>query len=544
MINSTGGLFMKNYLRITAVLLMLVLCANLCACSKTVKDATVRLPLTQEPHTLDPQIATTESEKLVIANCFEGLVKANADGKIVPAAAEQVSVSSDGLTYLFTLRRDAKWHINSNHEDLLGKGYETALDLNVTSVDFAFGLQHALDPNTKAPAAGKLSMIKNAAAVNQGKKPLQELGVKALDRYRLEITLEYPSASFLQALTEPIAMPCHRLFFEATKGRYGLNAACMLCNGPFYLSRWYEGDSIVLRRNPDNGHFSAKVYQVNLPFAVSDDVLVKNLSNGTYCSAPVRPEQAEELKKEGVTVQTVENGLLALFFNCADPLIKNASLRFALAKATDFSALGFTEQPKGIVPPSCTVSGRSFTEISPAVGRLAYDEKKAAEYFKKVSGDEEISLSVLCPEEYEHGVRAVMQSWQKVFGLSFAVQVEVLEAEALRARFESGDYQCIITAVETAAQTPLDFLEEFMAADYGRFASKKMNTLLDNVRRAAGDKQLVEAVTAAQAYLIQNAVVCPLQYTASYRAIAEKAQGLIVNHSGKTVLMAEMEMLK
>ncbi len=535
---------MKRFLRITAILLLLITCADLCACSKTVKDATVRLPLPQEPHTLDPQIVTTDSESCVVANCFEGLMKEDASGKIVPAAAEQVSVSSDGLTYLFTLRRDAKWHINTNHRELLGEGYETAFDLNVTSADFLFGLHHALDPNTQAPAANKLYMIKNAAAVNQGKKPLQELGVKALDRYRLEITLEYPSAGFLQALTEPVAMPCHRLFFEATKGRYGLNAACMLCNGPFYLSRWYEGDSIVLRRNPDNRHFSAKVYQVNLPFSVSNETLGKNLSNGTYCSALVRSDQAAELEKEGVTVQTVENGLLALFFNCADPLTKSASLRFALVKATDFSALGFAEQPKGLVPPSCRINGRSFNAIAPAVGRLAYDEQKAAEYFKKVGGNDGLSLNVLCPEEYENGVRAVMQNWQKVFGLSFAVQVEALGEEELRARLESGDYQCVITAVETAAETPLGFLEEFQANNYCRFTSQKMNELLEAVRRAADDQQQAEAVMQAQAYLIQNAVVCPLQYTACYRVIAQKAQGLIVNHSGRTVLMAEMEILK
>ena len=535
---------MKKTIRFTAILLILLLGVNLCACSGAEKDAIVRLPLTEEPHTLDPQIVTAASETCVVANCFEGLVKADASGEIVPAAAEKISVSDDGLTYLFTLRQDAKWHINTNHEDLFGKDYETAIDLNVISTDFAFGLQHALDPATKAPAARTLYMIKNAAAVNQGKKPMKDLGIKALDRYHLQITLEYPSASFLQALTEPIAMPCNRAFFEATKGRYGLNASCMLCNGPFYLSRWYPGDSIVLRRNPDNGHFSAKVYQVNMLFSVQEDTLTKNLENGVYCSSFVKPDQVKELESKGVTVKTIQNGLLALFFNCSDELTKNASLRFALVKATDFSDFGFVSQVKGLVPPSCMVGTRSFVEISPGIGRLAHDEKKAAEYFKKAGGKNGVSLSILCPEEYENGVRAVIQNWQKVFGISFAVQVEALPDEELQTRFESGDYQCIVTSVQTNAQTPLDFLEEFQAKNYCRISPKKMNELLDAVRRAASDKQMVEAATAAQAYLIQNAVVCPLQYTGCYRAVAEKAQGLYDSHSGQTVWLAEMEMLK
>ncbi len=536
---------MKQFIRITAALLAALLCVgSLCACSRAEKDATVRLPLAEEPHTLDPQIATSDSERCVVANCFEGLMKATADGEIVPAAAEKVSVSSDGLNYLFTLKRDARWHINTNHEDLLGKNYETALDLNVISTDFAFGLQHALDPATKAPDARKLYMIKNAEAVNQGKKSMKELGVKALDRYRLQITLEYPSASFLQALTEPIAMPGNHAFFEATRGRYGLNASCMLCNGPFYLSRWYPEDSIVLRRNPDNWHFSAKVYQVNMPFAVEEDTLTKNLINGLYCSAFVQPGQVEELESRGVKVETVQNGLLALFFNCGDELTKQSSLRFALVKATNFSAFGFETQIKGLVPPSCMVGARSFVEVSPGIGRLAYDEKKAISFFKKAGGDKGLSLSVLCPEEYENGVRAVIQNWQKVFGISFAVQVEALPAEELQERFEKGEYQCVVTSVQTGRQTPLDFLEDFQKKDYCRYAPKKMNELLDAVRRAGSEKQLVEAVTQAQAFLIQNAVVCPLQYTASYRAVAEKTQGIYFSHSGQTVMLPEMEMLK
>ena len=110
---------MKQFIRITAALLAALLCVgSLCACSRAEKDATVRLPLAEEPHTLDPQIATSDSERCVVANCFEGMMKATADGEIVPAAAEKVSVSSDGLNYLFTLKRDARWHINTNHEDL------------------------------------------------------------------------------------------------------------------------------------------------------------------------------------------------------------------------------------------------------------------------------------------------------------------------------------------------------------------------------------------------------------------------------------------
>ena len=127
---------------ICCVLTLITVCGTFSACSKTVKDAELRCPLAVEPASVDPQIACDSESMTIAANCYEGLMKTDSDGRIVLAAAKAVA-SSDGMTYIFRLHEDKKWHINSNHEALFGENWENAIDLRVTAQDFVFGLRRA-----------------------------------------------------------------------------------------------------------------------------------------------------------------------------------------------------------------------------------------------------------------------------------------------------------------------------------------------------------------------------------------------------------------
>ena len=132
---------------------------------------------------LDPQQATDGTSFEVIADYTDGLMQMDADGKSVPAIAESYDVSTDGLTYTFHLRKDAKW---SNGDP-------------VTAADFVFGWQRAVDPSVASEYAYMLSdigQVKNAAEIIAGKKDKAELGVKAVDDTTLEVDLVAPVSYF------------------------------------------------------------------------------------------------------------------------------------------------------------------------------------------------------------------------------------------------------------------------------------------------------------------------------------------------------------
>lgn len=134
------------------VLSAVLLLPALAGCSKkTGAEKDLAYPIDGEPVCLDPQIAADETAKLVTGNCFEGLVRLDESGAIVPGAAQRWDVSADGRTYTFHLREGMKWHIADSDEleELLGKG--KTIDTTLNAEDFAFGLKRALLPETAWP---------------------------------------------------------------------------------------------------------------------------------------------------------------------------------------------------------------------------------------------------------------------------------------------------------------------------------------------------------------------------------------------------------
>ena len=136
---------------------------------------------------LDPQTTEDGTSFEVIADYMDGLMQMDKNGEPVPAIAESYEESSDGLTWTFHLRKDAKW---SNGTP-------------VTAKDFVFAWQRAVDPDTAAIYSYMLSdigQIKNAADIIDGKKDKSELGVTAKDDYTLVVTLNAPVSYFLNLM--------------------------------------------------------------------------------------------------------------------------------------------------------------------------------------------------------------------------------------------------------------------------------------------------------------------------------------------------------
>lgn len=544
---------MKRYIYRFSALAAAVIIACTCftGCSDTVKDAEIRMPLSAEPTTLDPQIAETAESRTVVANCFEGLMKLDSSGNAVPAAANSVSTSADGLVYEFKLHQDKKWHINSNHEALFGENWETAIDLRVTAADFVFGLQRALLPETKAPDAQRLYMIKNAEKVHKGELGASQLGVEAVDEFTVRITLETASSEFLPMLAEPIAMPCKQVFFEATGGRHGLGAAYVLCNGSFYLSRWYKGTSIILRRNTDNPQAQAKIYSVTYAFTQDSEIILENLTDGVYAAAPVSAAQISTLKSNGCTVTEYKNTVWGLAFNCADSVARSTKLRLALIKATNFDEIRslageeMSATATGIIPPSCMLDGVSYADNTAAIALPSYDEAAAKTYFSEYSDGSLCEITVLCTQQYETAIRRIIQNWQQLFGINLSAKVEVLEAAELEQRVQSGNYQCALTAISTQAQRPTEFLADFAnSGNICRLSSSNYNKLMAQLRTASGQSSIIEGCTKAQQFIVQNGIFCPLFYQSSYCATSKKAQNVVFSHSGSIIKLNEAEILK
>ena len=140
-----------------------------------------------EPETLDPAKSTGVPEAIIELNCFEGLTRMDENNVPQPAIAESWTISKDGKTYVFKLRK-TKW---SNGDPL-------------TAHDVEWSWKRALAPETASEYATQLWYIKNGQAYNEGAlKDASKVGVKALDDYTLEVVLENPTTYFLQLCNFP-----------------------------------------------------------------------------------------------------------------------------------------------------------------------------------------------------------------------------------------------------------------------------------------------------------------------------------------------------
>ena len=526
-------------------MLIIVTCFYGCGEIKGAEE-TIILPIDKDPEYLDPQIISYVGSKNIIANCFEGLVALDEEGKIVPAVAKSWEVSPDGLKYTFKLREDAKWRVSTSSGNLLGENYKETFDTTVTAYDFEFAIQRAVKPETKSPGAVYLYSIKNAKSISEGKTKLSKLGVKAKDRFTLEIILERADPDFLYTLLESACMPCNEEFFNATRGRYGLSVKYLIYNGPFYINNWADDASVTLRKS-DTYYGKDSVMPRSLYFSINNEqnTRLKKLQDDVYTIAPLTLKQANEFtQKKKNQVKAFNSSCLSLVFNCEDTALKNVNIRRAIVSSMDLSvlknALGEITA-KGIVPSSHRIGTLFYREFSRSIE--PYSNPKPQELFLKgldAIDENDIEVTVLCSKDNEATVRSLMQSWQSTLGIAFGVFVEAVDEYELKARVESGEYQIALCDTVYEGNTAFSAVHRFTSShkdNIANYASEKYDELVSDIKLASGIDNTESATRKAEQYLIKSAVIVPLYDNQIYYGLDKGVSGVIFSLSGDVLYL-------
>ena len=181
---------------------------------------------------------------------FLGLTNINNEtAEIEPELAESWTVSDDGTVWTFTLRQDAMWSDGNP----------------VTAKDIEYSAKRAVMPETASPYAYVLYTIKNAAAINQTVIPtdtydIDSLGVKALDDYTVEFTLEAPAPYFESISSMWTLRPVPSWAIEQF-GAAWTEPENIVVNGPYRLVEWRPGEKLIYEKNP--GYFKADEVQID-----------------------------------------------------------------------------------------------------------------------------------------------------------------------------------------------------------------------------------------------------------------------------------------
>lgn len=213
----------------------------------------ISIVIAQEPPQLDSTRATDTTSGMILGHVMEGLLRYDVNNRLAPGVAERWELRRDGAT--FWLREDARWSD--------GKP--------VTAHDFEFAWQTAVDPRTASRYAFIFYVLKNAAAINRGELPREDLGVEAVSDRVLEVTYEQPVSYFDKLVAFPTFYPVRGDFHRARGGNYGANAEDLLYNGPFRIESWVHGASLRLVKNEQYWRRDEiRLDAINVPFITPD----------------------------------------------------------------------------------------------------------------------------------------------------------------------------------------------------------------------------------------------------------------------------------
>ena len=262
----------------------------LSACGQSNTDtSTYSSTFSANPTTFNYLLDYYADNTAVITNLVDGLLENDSYGNLVPALAEDWSVSSDGLTYTYKLRKDAKWYTADGEE------YAP-----VKAQDFVTGIKYAADNKGQA-----MDLIQNSIKglndyVTGATNDFTTVGVKALDDYTVEYTLTRPEPYWNSKTTNSILFPVNEEFLKSKDKDFGtLTPDSILYNGPYLLKDFTSKSSIEYVKNPHYyDHDKVTIEKVKLAYFDGSDqeMTIRNFESGAYSIAGVYPNSSNYAK--------------------------------------------------------------------------------------------------------------------------------------------------------------------------------------------------------------------------------------------------------
>lgn len=446
---------------------------------------TLNMRNTMEPTSLNTLLATYAYDFTPINAMIECLYRDDENDVPQPAGAETVDISDDKLVYTFHLREDATW---SNGDP-------------VVATDYEFAWQQALNPEVASDYAYMLYFIHNAEPYFNGEVEWSEVGVKVIDDYTLEVTLDNPLPYATDLFAFPTLAPINQKFYEEVGAdKYATDAEYFCCNGMYELTEWSHNSQIVFQKREDYWNADAVgpdeiVYkiitdsQAGLNSYLSREIDYTDLDSGEVV------QQAEAAGFE-VGVKPARSSYY-LIVNTEDEFMSNQNLRLALAYSIDKQALVDTvyqndNQPMtSFTPPAIMgANDSSFQEALVEERGEMYpgsgDLEKAQEYLQAALEElgctvDELNLSIDYADDSlrRNCATFLQEQWRQNLGIE-NITVNSMQTKQVSANRQSGDYCMSLGGWSPDYNDAINFLDLWVT-DGGNNDSFWSNEEYDNL---------------------------------------------------------------
>ncbi|EOP56126.1 peptide ABC transporter substrate-binding protein [Bacillus nitratireducens] len=490
------------------------------------KKQVLNVTVSEEIPSLDTTKTMDGTSAHVMQNIFEGLYVLDDQDNPTPAIAKSFERSEDGKKYTFDLRKNAKW---SNGD-------------SVTANDFMFAWRKAVSAETVSQYAYMLFYIKNAKEINRGTMPLDELGVKVINDYKLEVELEQPIPYFLQLLALPIYLPQHESFLKEQGGNYGLEPNNLIYNGPFVLETWKHEQEFQLKKNATYwDEKKVKLDEINFQI-VKDTMTVVNLYEaGDLDRVPINSQFVDKYKGSKELHTSSDPGIAMLRFNEKNKALANKKVRQSISLALnkdDFVAhfINNGAKPASGLVPAGHINEETGKDFRKENGDLSpYDlqnAKKIWEEAKKELGVDEVKLEFLT---YEQDNAKRMAEYIKgdleknLQGLTIQIKQQPFK-QKLQLE-QTGDYEISMANWGPDYKDPISYLELFTTDNPNNKMNYSNRHYDELIKKAKSDlvlnqKKRWEALQEVERILLEDAAVAPLYQMGSAYVQKDYVKGI------------------
>jgi peptide/nickel transport system substrate-binding protein len=487
---------------------------------------TLVIGLKSEPDTLDPDFTTMG---LILDYTGVALIAKDKDNQYVPWAAESWEVSSDGLTYTFTLRTDMKFQDGSP----------------LTAKDFAYTYTRALDPSSTGATSQMLAGV---------------VEVTATDDYTLIMTLSAPNFYLLDNLTLVDYMqPVSEAWVTSQGDALSHNP---ISSGPYMLKEYVTGDHVTLERNPDYtwapsyAHQGpADIQEIIFRFIPDISTMLAGLEAGEidYLSGldVQYVSRLEDLETFNILEGAYPGTNPYLSINTQKAPVDDEKVRQAIGYAIDREAIiEVVLQGKGTIQagplsPSMTGYWSGIEDIG-----FTYDVEKAKSLLAEAGyslnadgimakGDQVLQLDLLTSADYIKHAQMIQEQLRQV-----GIEINIVQEELslMVTDLIQGNYSLALFTYgySNGGILPMIFHSRMEGVmNPGHVNDPDLDTLLDEINSETDPTQQQEALNQAQELIIEKAYMIPLVNPTTYNALSSKVMGYTFSTSNNILYLED-----
>jgi len=487
-------------LRIISIFLVALIILELTACKsapnkKKNTKQNITYNLINEPESLDPAFNYSLEGNNVTQNIFEGLTRLNDKDKIEKAVAEKWNVTENNTNYTFFLRKNAKWSD--------GKP--------VTAYDFEYEWKRILNPAVSSRYAYKLYCLKNAEDYNKGKAAEDKVGVKAVDKYTLNVLLQNPNSKFLKAAAAQVFLPLRKDLAENKNIRN-------ISNGPFVISSWQKGKNMMLMK--DKNYWDkkdVKLDKLKFTFEKNSKSYYKLYKEGKIDVIEYPPKgDAEKLIKSGEAKEYEYEGICYLNINLAQ--ISDTRLRRAISLGINRSIIankvssGDGKAAVSLIPLDIKDNNNNTFSKAYYSGDGEIEKAKALlqEYLQSGSIPE-LSIMYVEKEDNMSTVNTIKDMLKSNLGID--VKLVGYDIKRFNEEIVKKNYSMALESVTGDYSDPIIFLDAFVTGggeNTGGYSSSKYDSLVTEAKNVNSEDNRNDKMRSAENVLMEDMPIIPL----------------------------------